>query len=109
MDAFEALADPTRRQIVEMLAAQGQLPASDIASRFAISAPAISQHLKILREAGLVDMEKRKQQRLYQLNPATLAQVETWAQQTAARWHARYRALDDLLAAEQQKLSQRGK
>jgi DNA-binding transcriptional ArsR family regulator len=108
MDAFAALADPTRRQIIELLAEQGQMTATSIAGQFAISAPAISQHLKLLRKTGLVDMEKRKQQRLYRLNPAVLAQVEAWAQRTALRWHARYRALDDVLAAEQAKLSQKG-
>ena len=54
MDRFTALADPTRRAILEMLARRGEMPAGDIAAQFDVSAPAISQHLKALREAGLV-------------------------------------------------------
>jgi len=108
MDAFAALGDPTRRQIIEMLASSGRMSATDIARRFQISAPAVSQHLKVLREAGLVTMEKRAQQRLYTLNPQAMAGVELWAQQMAQRWEARYRLLDDVLEVEKQKLAQKG-
>ena len=58
MDKFHALAEPTRRHIVEMLAREGELTAGDIQARFNVSAPAISQHLKVLREARLVQVEK---------------------------------------------------
>ena len=54
MDKFHALAEPTRRQIVAMLAREGAMTAGDIQARFEVSAPAISQHLKVLREADLV-------------------------------------------------------
>jgi DNA-binding transcriptional ArsR family regulator len=104
MDAFAALADPTRRQIIELLANRGEMSATDIADRFKISAPAISQHLKILREARLVAMEKRKQQRIYQINPQAMSEVEGWAQKMTERWEARYRALDEVLAVQKQKL-----
>ena len=104
MDAFAALADPTRRQIIEMLASSGQMSATDISDRFQISAPAISQHLKILREARLVAMEKRKQQRIYQINPQAMSEVEGWVQKMTERWEARYRALDEVLEVEKQKL-----
>ncbi len=80
------------------------MSATAIADRFRISAPAISQHLKILREARLVAMEKRKQQRIYQLNPQGMSEVEGWAQTMAERWQARYRALDEILEVEKQKL-----
>ena len=63
MDTFGALADPNRRSIIELLAVRGELPASEISSKFNITPAAISQHLKILREAELVTMEKRAQQR----------------------------------------------
>ena len=69
MDPFHALADPNRRRIIEMLAREGELSATEIHSRFSVSAPAISQHLKVLREAGLVQMEKRAQQRIYRVAP----------------------------------------
>ena len=72
MDMFSALAEPHRRSILEMLASEGQLSASAIARKFRVSPPAISQHLKVLREAGLLRMEKRAQQRLYQVNPEAM-------------------------------------
>ena len=85
---FYAIAEPTRRSIVEMLADQGQLSSSAIADKFHISSPAISQHLKILREAKLVRVEKRAQQRLYELNPQAIAELEKWAKQMSVRYDA---------------------
>ena len=83
MDMFSALAEPTRRSIIEMLAGEGQLSVSDIAARFDVSAPAISQHLKILREADLVWVEKRAQQRIYRLNPDAMREFEQWGPENA--------------------------
>ena len=78
MDSFTALSEPNRRRIVEMLAPNGQLSASEIGAQFDISAPAVSQHLKVLREAGLIKMEKRAQQRLYSVEPAGFLEIEQW-------------------------------
>ena len=109
MDAFAALADPRRRQIIELLANAGRLSATDISDRFQITPSAISQHLKILREARLVAMEKRKQQRIYQINPQAMSEVEGWAQKMTERWQARYSALDEILETEKQKLKKGNK
>lgn len=106
MDMFVALSDPTRRAILELLASRGELSATDIYMHFSVSPPAISQHLKVLREANLVVMEKRAQKHLYRLNPQTLSQFEAWVQQTRQRWEERFEALDTLLEAEKQKLAQ---
>ncbi len=76
MDVFTALADPTRRAIVELLADGGQLSSSAIAGQFPVSAPAISQHLKVLREANLVEMEKQAQWRIYRVNPKAMLELE---------------------------------
>ena len=100
MDAFFALSDPTRRAIVELLAQQGELPASEIAGHFPMSAPAISQHLKVLREAKVVTMEKRAQQRIYRINPQAVQEVESWAGRMTRLWQRRFDALDDLLREE---------
>ncbi len=100
MDVFAAIAQPTRRSILEMLAQGGQLPASDIARRFQLSPPAISQHLKILREARLVRMHKHRQQRIYQVNPEAVQQVEAWAQAVEALWKDRFNRLEALLQEE---------
>ena len=103
MDVFFALAEPTRRQIIELLSSQGQLSASDISHKFHVSAPAISQHLKVLREAELVQMEKRAQQRIYQINPDKFDELEIWIKQMKQGWEARFDQLDKVLAEEKQK------
>jgi DNA-binding transcriptional ArsR family regulator len=99
MNSFTALADPTRRSIVEMLAASGQLSASEISGRFDMSAPAISQHLKVLREAKLVQMEKRAQQRIYSIDAAGLDDMEQWIAQMRRFWNVRLDTLETLLRA----------
>jgi DNA-binding transcriptional ArsR family regulator len=66
MDMFTALAEPTRRDILVLLGTHGQLSAGEIYTKFTSSPPAISQHLKVLRDAELVTVEKHAQQRLYQ-------------------------------------------
>lgn len=100
MDIFSALADANRRQIIEMLAASGQLSASDISDRFKVSPPAISQHLKVLREAKLVEMEKKAQQRMYKINPSKIQELENWARRMRLHWEEKFKRLDQLLAKE---------
>lgn len=104
MDIFSALAEPTRRNIIEMLAAKGELSATDISDKFQISAPAISQHLKVLREARLVEMERRAQQRIYKINPAAMGQLEKWLKKLTKQWNQRFDALERVLAVEKRKL-----
>jgi DNA-binding transcriptional ArsR family regulator len=77
MDVFAALADPTRRRIVEMLA-ERELAAGDIAQRFDMTAPAVSQHLKILRSAELVRVRNDAQRRMYAIAPQGLAEIDAW-------------------------------
>jgi len=81
MDAFEALADPTRRRIIEMLADR-ELAAGEIARRFDMTPPAVSQHLKILRNAALVRVRNDAQRRMYALDPTGLAEFEQWLSRT---------------------------
>jgi DNA-binding transcriptional ArsR family regulator len=100
MDVFAAIAQPTRRSILEMLAEGGQLTVSDIAGRFRVTAPAISQHLKILREARLVRMHKHRQQRIYEINPEAVRQVDAWVRHIEALWSERFDRLDELLKEE---------
>jgi DNA-binding transcriptional ArsR family regulator len=105
MDVFAALAEPTRRAIMEMLAVNGRLSATEIYDNFPVSRPAISQHLKVLREANLVTVEKRAQQRIYQINTKTMFELEAWARRLTQIWEQRFDALDELLKAEQTKES----
>ena len=103
MDIFTAIAEPTRRSIIEMLAQRGELSATDISKRFRASPPAISQHLKALREANLVRVEKRSRQRIYHVNPSAVGELEQWARQTTELWHERFGRLDVILQREVQK------
>ena len=103
MDMFVALADPTRRNILEILATSGELAATAIYAQFPVSPQAVSQHLKVLREVHLVEMEKRAQKHVYRLNPQTLSQFEAWVQQMKQRWSERFDALDTVLEREKKK------
>lgn len=103
MDMFVALADPIRRTILEILASSGELSATALYEHFSVSPQAVSQHLKVLRETHLVEMEKRAQKRVYRLNPQTLSEFEAWVTQTKQRWSERFDALDAVLEREQKK------
>jgi DNA-binding transcriptional ArsR family regulator len=94
--ALEALADPTRRRIVELLA-DGELEAGTIAAEFPVSRPAVSRHLRVLREAGLVRARGEAQRRLYSLDPAPLAEVDEWLARYRTFWTNRLDALDTQL------------
>jgi DNA-binding transcriptional ArsR family regulator len=93
MHALEALADPTRREIVDLLAG-GELDAGTIASRFPVSRPAVSRHLRVLREAGLVSVRPEAQRRLYALDPTPLAELDEWLSRYRVFWANRLDALD---------------
>ena len=100
MDKFHALADPTRRKIIEALAGQGQLSATEIADQFPISPQAISQHLKVLRETRWVQVEKRAQQRIYRINPDAMLELEGWASQVRQLWSQRFDAFEQVVQRE---------
>jgi DNA-binding transcriptional ArsR family regulator len=102
-ELFSALADPTRRSIIELLANKGQMSATDIFDNFDMSNSAVSQHLRVLREAELVQMEKSAQKHLYSLNPRTMHSLEDWIRQTTQHWDERFEQLDSILEAERRK------
>ena len=99
MDAYTALADPTRRTIVEMLT-ERELTAGEIAARFPVSGPAISKHLRVLRETGLCRFDRRAQRRVYRLEPEPLRAAVDWMRARLDGWARRFdalgRVLDDL-------------
>jgi DNA-binding transcriptional ArsR family regulator len=92
MEPFTAIADPVRRHIVERLAT-GEKTAGELGAGFAISQPAVSKHLRVLREAGLVVTRARAQRRLYSLNPAPLAEVDAWLARCRNVWEERLDSL----------------
>jgi|SRR6185437_969878 len=78
--AFAALADPTRRRVLEQLRC-GPRPVGEIAARLPVSRPAVSQHLKVLKEAKLVREERRGAQHIYEIDPAGLGPLRAWLDQ----------------------------
>ena len=100
MEVFEAIGDPVRREILVALAHEGTLSAGEIAGRFAISRPAVSRHLRVLRESGVVHDEVRGRRRLYRLTADGLQPLHAWLaqvippQSTDGVWSARLDALD---------------
>ena len=93
MQALEALADPTRRHIVELLA-ERERDAGEIASHFDVSRPAVSRHLRVLREHGLVRARSEAQRRIYSLDPAPLEEMDAWLARYRGFWANRLDALD---------------
>ena len=96
MHAVEALADPTRRRIVELLA-DGERSAGELAGEFPVSRPAVSRHLRILREHGLVSVREEAQRRIYALDPAPLAELDAWLERYRGFWPQRLDALETQL------------
>ena len=97
--AFSALADPTRRAVLDLLRT-GTRPAGDIARAFTVSRPAISKHLSILRRAHLVEERREGRHRMYQLNPEPLRAVDTWLDQYRQFWTASLNNLKEYVEAE---------
>jgi DNA-binding transcriptional ArsR family regulator len=96
MQGLTALADPTRQRIVEMLAT-GAMSSGDIARRFEVSAPAISQHLRTLRDAKLVRVRPQAQKRYYELDPEGVAALGDWIARIRGFWTTRLDALHEEL------------
>ena len=99
MDSFAALADPTRRRILEMLA-RGSLSSGEIAARFEVSAPAVSQHLQALRKAKLVRVRAVAQRRIYELERDGVEEVSDWLERIRLLWGRRLDTLEELLNTE---------
>ena len=96
-DVFRAVSDPTRRQMLELLGA-GERSAAELAAPFDMTQPAVSQHLRVLRDAGLVDVRKEGRHRIYSLDPAPLRELFDWARYFEGFWKNRLSALGSRLA-----------
>jgi DNA-binding transcriptional ArsR family regulator len=95
---FAALGDPTRMAILSRLAAQGDLTVQEIAAPFAMSLPAVSQHLKALERAGLITRGRDGQKRPCSLRAERLAEAMRWLNHTREAWEARFDRLERFLA-----------
>ena len=103
-DAFTAVAEPRRRQILDLLG-DGERPVNDLVTLVGLTQPQTSKHLRVLREAGVVDVRVSGRQRLYRLNGQALKPIHDWVKRYERSWSERFdrldAVLDDLKRAEQ--------
>jgi len=97
MDTFVALSDPTRRRIIESLA-QGERSFGELAEQFEMSRPAVSQHLKVLRNTGIVLARADAQKRIYRLTDEGLDEIDRWISKVRQYWSPRLDKLEQVLA-----------
>jgi DNA-binding transcriptional ArsR family regulator len=98
---FAAIADPTRRLLIEKLSAEGSKTATEFADELPITRQGITKHLKILEEANLVTMKQEGRERRYTLSPQPLAEAVFWVTAVTEQWQRRLKSLFDYLAAEE--------
>jgi DNA-binding transcriptional ArsR family regulator len=90
---FDVLAEPTRRRILDLLR-EDERPVGDLVARLELSQPGVSKHLKVLREAGLVEVRREAQRRLYSVRPEPLAEIDEWLAPYRRRWASTLDALE---------------
>lgn len=100
---FDALSDPTRLAIVERLMRQGEQAAGDLAEPFAITKPAISRHLRVLEDAGLIEHRIDRQWRRYRIKADGIGAVDDWVQQNRRFWTGSFDRLEAMLLADGKK------
>ena len=93
-DVFQAIADPTRREIIHLVSRQS-LNLNAVAGKFNISRPAISKHVKILTECGLIEIRQQGRERYCEAKLDRLSEVSEWVQQHKKMWEARFDSLED--------------
>lgn len=96
-DVFQAIADPTRRAIIALIAVQSMTP-NGLAEHFDSTRQAVSKHLKILTECGLVQQEGRGREIYYSLEVSKMAEIDKWLSQFRELWKNRFDALDSILS-----------
>ena len=95
-DAFNAVGEPRRRQIIELLASD-ERPVNDLVLLTGLAQPQVSKHLRVLREVGAVDVRDEGRQRLYSLNGRALKPIHDWVKAYERTWSERFDALDEVL------------
>lgn len=101
-DVYSAVADPTRRQLIHLLSDADELPLHEMTARFPVGRTAVSKHLAVLNEAGLVSDRKVGRETLYKLNAAPLREIQEWVSFYERFWTERVDRLKDLLEEENQ-------
>ena len=95
-DVFNAVAEPRRREILDLLA-DGELPVNELVERLGLAQPQVSKHLRVLREVGVVAVREEGRQRLYRLNGSALKPIHDWVASYERLWSERFEALDAVL------------
>jgi DNA-binding transcriptional ArsR family regulator len=90
---FDVLAEPARRRILDLLRDE-ERPVNDLVGRLELSQPGVSKHLKVLRDAGLVEVRREAQRRLYRVRPEPLAEIDEWLAPYRRLWASRLDALE---------------
>jgi DNA-binding transcriptional ArsR family regulator len=106
-DAFNAVAEPRRRQILDVLA-YGELAVNDLVRTLGLAQPQVSKHLRVLREVGAVDVREAGRQRLYRLNGEALKPIHDWVKDYERTWNERFDELDSVLAELKEKEDEDG-
>jgi len=107
-DVFQAIADPTRRQIINLIAHQTLTP-NGVADSFDVSRQAISKHIQILAECGIISIKQQGRERYCYVQPKKLDEVTDWLAEFRKSWESRFDKLDDLLANMQSKTNDNSK
>jgi len=100
-DVFDAVADPTRRRLIRLLAEAGELPLHELTPHFPMGRTAVSKHLAILKEAGLVEVRKAGRETRYRLNAAPLQEIQNWVAFYSRFWSSNLARLSKLLEEEE--------
>jgi DNA-binding transcriptional ArsR family regulator len=95
-DAFNAVAEPRRRQILDLLA-QGERPVNDLVALLGLAQPQVSKHLRVLREVDLVRVRDEGRQRMYRLNAGPLKPIHDWLARYEQAWNERFELIDEVL------------
>lgn len=96
LETLNALAEPSRFRIVELLRT-GPRPVNDIGERLNLNQPQVSKHLRVLKDAGLVNVQTRAQQRLYELRGERFFELHQWLERYRRTWEARFEELDEVI------------
>ena len=95
-DAFNAVAEPRRREILDALA-EGERPVGDLVELLGLAQPQVSKHLRVLREVGLVDVRDEGRHRLYRMNGRPLQDIHAWVSRYERMWNERFELIDTVL------------
>ncbi len=102
-DAFNAVAEPRRREILDVLVGGGERPVNDLVRLLGLAQPQVSKHLRVLREVGVVDVRDEGRQRLYRLNGHALKPIHDWVKTYERSWSERFDRMDVVLEDLKQK------